>query len=247
MPKSKFVPSVNATVCYCYALLDPRKPGLFRYKTSFGWATFNHEPFYIGKGTSKYRSSTHQWEAVATTNRSRKINKIRKIIKEGLSVIIQHTRGELSEAGSLSLECELIYAIGRLDHSRGPLTNGTDGGDGVCGRVISETTRAKLRAARIGFEHTEETKALMRTRRHSAETKAQMSVSRTGYRHSAEARARMSAAAAGRKNSPEARAKMSEAKRNAPLRRCPHCGKEGRGGPMTTFHFSNCKFFSAIS
>ena len=23
---------------------------------------------------------------------------------------------------------------------------------------------------------------------------------------------------------------------------CPHCGKEGRGGNMTRYHFDNCKY-----
>jgi hypothetical protein len=26
-----------------------------------------------------------------------------------------------------------------------------------------------------------------------------------------------------------------------PILICPHCGKEGRGGAMTQWHFDNCK------
>jgi len=37
------------------------------------------------------------------------------------------------------------------------------------------------------------------------------------------------------------KAKQDAAKANMPLRTCPHCGKEGKGGNMTRSHFDNCK------
>lgn len=33
-------------------------------------------------------------------------------------------------------------------------------------------------------------------------------------------------------------------KKKMELRKCPHCGKEGRGGRMTVHHFDNCKYNS---
>lgn len=34
---------------------------------------------------------------------------------------------------------------------------------------------------------------------------------------------------------------MREAKAKEPIRVCPHCGAEGKGGNMTRYHFNNCK------
>jgi hypothetical protein len=42
------------SVFYVYAILDPRKPGHFRY----GHFKFEYEPIYIGKGNGK-RSLAH--------------------------------------------------------------------------------------------------------------------------------------------------------------------------------------------
>jgi hypothetical protein len=39
----------------------------------------------------------------------------------------------------------------------------------------------------------------------------------------------------------EFKRKISETKKNAPIRTCPHCGKEGKSGNMTRYHFDNCK------
>jgi hypothetical protein len=39
----------------------------------------------------------------------------------------------------------------------------------------------------------------------------------------------------------EMKRKQDQAKRNYPVRICPHCGVSGKGGNMTRFHFSNCK------
>lgn len=38
-----------------------------------------------------------------------------------------------------------------------------------------------------------------------------------------------------------ARSRKTSVPRNHPLRICPHCGAEGRGGNMTRSHFDNCK------
>lgn len=47
----------------------------------------------------------------------------------------------------------------------------------------------------------------------------------------------------GKSHSKESKMKMSESNkgRQQPLRKCPYCGKEGRTGAMTRFHFENCK------
>ena len=64
------------TIFYVYALLDPRKPGKFRY----GKWVFSHEPFYVGKGHGT-RYNSHFIE-VELGIKNHKTNKIRKIIRE---------------------------------------------------------------------------------------------------------------------------------------------------------------------
>lgn len=44
----------------------------------------------------------------------------------------------------------------------------------------------------------------------------------------------------GRSRSEESVAKIKLGMASQPLRICPHCGKEGKGGNMTRFHFENC-------
>ncbi len=47
----------------------------------------------------------------------------------------------------------------------------------------------------------------------------------------------------GTKKSEETRQRISKAMKGKrhPTVKCPHCGKEGRGGAMTRYHFNNCK------
>lgn len=64
---------------YVYALLDPRKPGPFRY----GRWKFEYEPFYIGKGTgSRHLAHTRR---ISPKNLP-KDNKIRKILAYGFAL-----------------------------------------------------------------------------------------------------------------------------------------------------------------
>lgn len=82
----------------------------------------------------------------------------------------------------------------------------------------------------------------------SDETKAKMSAAKIGKKKSDETRARMSKASEGKPgtrngatHTDEAKAKISEASK---ARRviCPHCNKEGHIGAMTRHHLDNCKF-----
>jgi hypothetical protein len=126
---------------YVYALLDPRKPGPFRY----GRWVFSHEPFYIGKG--KGRRITHHEKAVTYSfddgSNTYKKRKIVKIHAAGMAVVQCIKREQLTDADALALEIKLIARIGR--GKLGPLTNLSDGGQGLAGHVhkISVKTRIK--------------------------------------------------------------------------------------------------------
>ena len=77
----------------------------------------------------------------------------------------------------------------------------------------------------------------------SEETRLKMSESKKGdknifygKKHSEETKEKMR-----KPKSDETKQKMKEAKLNSPIRICTHCGREGRGGNMTRYHFDNCK------
>lgn len=108
---------------YVYAYLDPRKTGAF----TGGGVTFYYEPFYIGKGSGT-RSHSHLKEAEralieGTKTRDlvnpKKLNKIIKLLKEGLIPKIVRIKKGMTEAEALQLEQRLIQAF----HPKGMLTN----------------------------------------------------------------------------------------------------------------------------
>ena len=70
--------------------------------------------------------------------------KIRKLWKLGLKPIEIIVKSNLLNEEALSLEIELIAAIGRKDKSLGPLLNLTDGGDGTINLSFSKKTSEKL-------------------------------------------------------------------------------------------------------
>ena len=134
-------------VFYTYIYLDPRKLGSY----SYGDYTFEYEPFYVGKGFGK-RCIEHILECTVYKGfkESFKRNKIKKILNENLEPIILKVEENLNEQEALDLEIWLIWAIGRSDLKLGPLTNHTDGGDGVSGIIQSQEHRMKNSLSKIG-------------------------------------------------------------------------------------------------
>ncbi|QRE00242.1 hypothetical protein [Burkholderia phage BCSR5] len=125
---------------YCYVLLDPRKPGKFKY----GSLVFNHEPFYVGKGkrrrcTSHIRSAK---KGKCLDGNRHKFNKIRSILRAGSEVIVQKSANTSTEERALAAEQRMIRAIGRSDLGEGPLTNLSDGGEDQAN--LSEKVRRKI-------------------------------------------------------------------------------------------------------
>lgn len=112
-------------IYYVYALLDPRKPGPFRY----GRWKFSHEPFYIGKGKNN-RIKTH-CSSSNLKGRSLKVLRIKEIYADGCAPIEVVKRAELTEKQAFTLEAFFIEKIGRLDRNGGILLNANAGWTGV--------------------------------------------------------------------------------------------------------------------
>lgn len=115
---------------YIYIYLDPRKPGEFTYND----LNFKFEPFYVGKGTDK-RYMDHIWELKQDVYNKIRKGKIKHIFQEGLEPIIEFVYFEIEE-DALKLEIEYIKKIGRINTNTGPLSNLTDGGDGLSSEYL---------------------------------------------------------------------------------------------------------------
>lgn len=63
---------------YIYAILDTRKPGLYKY----GEIEFDFEPFYIGKGKGRRCYDHFTDREFRSTKNRHKTNKIKKIMRE---------------------------------------------------------------------------------------------------------------------------------------------------------------------
>ena len=86
----------------------------------------NGTPYYIGKG-----SGDRAWNVNHTIHLP--------VLKT--NIIILETN--LTEVGALAIERRLIRWYGRKDNSTGILRNGTAGGDGTSGIVVTEETRKR--------------------------------------------------------------------------------------------------------
>lgn len=124
---------------YVYVYLDPRKGGNFKYNEF----EFKYEPFYVGKG-KEYRYKRHLAES-QLNDKSHKSNLIKKLIRLGDYPDILILKNHLSENEALELEKYLIRIIGRYDEKTGPLTNKTEGGDGISGYKWTEEQKGKIK------------------------------------------------------------------------------------------------------
>lgn len=145
---------------YVYALLDPRKPGEYRYEKY----KFSEQPFYIGKGCDD-RPKDHIREAITYRDKRNnkfgtpKCNKIRKIIREyNLEPTIKIVKKNLDEETAFELEEYIIDIIGRMDLKTGPLTNSTSGGNGVRNYVFTEERRHQMSITGIEVQNRPEIK-----------------------------------------------------------------------------------------
>lgn len=102
-------------------------------------------PFYVGCGKVRLRGEQriafHERETRYGVE-SHKCNTIRKILASGGLVGYRIDGWYLSEHEMFAREVYLIAKIGRADKGRGPLTNWSDGGDGLVGRSDEVRERA---------------------------------------------------------------------------------------------------------
>jgi hypothetical protein len=109
---------------YVYIYLDSRKPGKYKY----GEIEFDHEPFYVGKGSGN-RIYTGINGSKNNTYKKRKIRKM--LINDGCLPIAIKLEENLTEANAFVNEIKYIKLIGRFDLGLGPLCNLTNGGEGT--------------------------------------------------------------------------------------------------------------------
>lgn len=141
---------------FVYALLDLRKPGKYQYDNYH----FNFEPFYIGISFRIERIKEH----INRNDNKLKygiINKL-KLLNFDISQIYNIFEINLQKQTAIDIEIKLIKLIGRRDLGYGPLSNFTDGGDGMQ-NVTEETRKKKSEWMKLhnpfrGKHHTEETK-----------------------------------------------------------------------------------------
>lgn len=232
---------------YVYALLDPRKPGRYKYKVRDKVVHFSHEPFYIGKGKGN-RVAFHQNYIEKNNKNIPKNNKIRKLNSLGLRPVEKILSIEQIEAVAFVKERLLIEAIGRK--GRGPLLNLSDGGEGASGLKHTEETRRK-----ISIKSRKNLRAMWATL--PLENKVERArKSSVGYRKywsalsDTEKAERIANSVAGFKvawsRKPEheksaRNAKSSATQKAVPHVECPYCGKVGHPNPMKRWHFERCR------
>lgn len=134
---------------YIYVYLNPLKPGKFEYDAFL----FDYEPFYVGKGQA-HRIDDHLHQAeyllehnIQPSGNKLKFNTLLKILKENLEPIRIKIFEKFSEERALQFESILISKIGRRDLGLGPLSNMTNGGEGISGYKHTEESKEKISIA----------------------------------------------------------------------------------------------------
>lgn len=178
---------------YVYIIVDPSK---------------NYEPVYVGKGTGN-RAFTH-------LNRKDKhplTLRLSKMRNKNIEPKFSFYSCE-SEELAFFIEEELIQKYGRKDKKTGPLLNLTDGGEGICGRIVTNETRKKLSIALRGKVLSEEHKQKLsksgKGKKRSQEVIEKIRSCHIGKKRSTETCEKIKLAKQGQKYSETARENMSK-------------------------------------
>jgi len=98
----------------------------------------DNTPYYIGKGSGKRAWSKGKGEVYPPSDETK--------------III--VESNLSDIGSLAIERRLIKWYGRKDNNTGILRNKSDGGDGGCGRKVSQKEKDSKSEKQKGRKNT---------------------------------------------------------------------------------------------
>lgn len=135
---------VDDTLSTCLAEIKANKGRFYVYILSKP----SGMPFYVGCGSvqtqGRQRIAFHEYEAKSVRT-SHKCNTIREIWRHGGEVIYSIDSWYDSAPEMFAREIFLIAQIGRSDLKRGPLTNWSDGGEGLVNR--SKEVRARASAS----------------------------------------------------------------------------------------------------
>ena len=156
--------------------------------------------FYVGKG------SLHR--AYSRDHRNRHWRAV--VAKHGYVVTLCSIWGTEKEA--FDHERFLIGCFRSMGH---PLTNMTDGGEGIVGVVCTPETRAKISAAKLAWTAEQKERQLAALR--SPEVRAKISAAGKGRKLSAEHIAKTMAKQTGRKMSQETKDRIAATKRGRTL------------------------------
>jgi hypothetical protein len=102
---------------YVYILLNPKKPGEYKYEN----ISLEYEPFYVGKGTGK-RAESHYKGPVISGN-TKKENLIEELKLDGFEPMFKKVFFSNNSRDTLDYEKELIFGLGRDIFGSGPLLN----------------------------------------------------------------------------------------------------------------------------
>lgn len=196
---------------------------------------------YIGLSSKGLARPRQHRKPSSFENNTYKSSWVSSLHKQGLDfeiVVLQESTLE-----SLNDDERWWIAYGRI--SGWPLTNMTEGGDGMLGRICTDETRARMSASGRGRAMppvSEETKNKIgnanRGKVRSPELRALWSKLALGRRVSPEAREKIRRASTGRKHTDEARAKMSAAQvgRTFSAETIEKMAATHRGVPLTAEH-----------
>lgn len=198
-------------------------------------------PFYVGKGVGK-RCEFHVDEAKYYVNRkSKKLNKLRKLLSLGLLPIITKIEEGVSDAQAIEFE---MFVIAEMRDLGIPLTNMTDGGDGAKGYKHTEAHKEYMSSVHKGRKFSEETKLKMRKPKSEEGRKNIAEAHKNStYKPSEETKQKTSNALIGRLFSEDHKSKISAALsgKQKPKTECPHCHKLASAAMASRWHFDNCK------
>ena len=139
----------SETKYYTYGLINPLKPSKESYIG--GISLHEYEFFYFGFTGREKRLDEHLNCKKADPNLHKK-NTIKKIRKAGLEPTFVKILVDVDKQTAIGKEIEMIAYYGRADLGLGPLTNMTDGGEGITKIVEDLTGRifGKLKVLHIG-------------------------------------------------------------------------------------------------